>query len=137
MADRVNDLLAELRGCTVVNCGTCKRRESSAACDGLVREAADVLQEYVDRCKRYANEIMALRERPRWISVTECLPAPGERVLAAAEGVWVAEAYFAVCGTWMRLYGTPWDSSVGVSVTHWMPLPDAPRGKELSCCDDT
>lgn len=45
MADRVNSLLAELRRCTVANCGTCKRRESSAACDGLVREAADVLQE--------------------------------------------------------------------------------------------
>lgn len=63
MADRVNSLLAELRRCTVANCGTCKRRESSAACDGLVREAADVLQEYVDRSKRYADEIMALRER--------------------------------------------------------------------------
>lgn len=136
MADRVNDLLAELRGCTVVNCGTCKRRESSAACDGLVREAADVLQEYVDRCKRYANEIMALRERPRWISVTERLPAEGERVLAAVEGAWVGEAYRDMRDVWMRSYSTPWDASIGVSVTHWMPLPDAPRGKELSCRDD-
>lgn len=62
MADRVNSLLADLRHCTVANCDTCKRR---ASCDGLVLEAADVLQEYVDRSKRYADEIMALRERVR------------------------------------------------------------------------
>lgn len=60
MEDRVNGLLGDLRRCTVANCDTCKRR---ASCDGLVLEAADVLQEYVDRCARYADEIMALRER--------------------------------------------------------------------------
>lgn len=134
MADRVNSLLGDLRRCTVANCDTCKRR---ASCDGLVLEAADVLQEYVDRCKRYADEIMMLREQPRWIPVTERLPAEGERVLAAVEGAWVGEAYRDMRDVWMRSYGTPWDASIGVSVTHWMPLPDAPREKELSCRDDT
>ena len=54
----------------------------------------------------------------------------GGRVLAAVEGVWVGEAYRDMRDTWMRSYGTPWDASIGMSVTHWMPLPDAP---ELTC----
>ena len=64
MAGRVNSLLAELRNCgDGSSCGDCKRLGSAAECQGLVVEAADVLQEYVDRCKRYADEIMELRER--------------------------------------------------------------------------
>lgn len=131
MADRVNSLLAELRGCNALACGsTCKRSESSAACQALVVEAADVLQEYVDRCKRYADEIMALRGRYQWISVTERLPAPGERVLAATEGVFSGEAYLSCEGVWMRSYGVVWVSLADIPVTHWMPLPDAP---EVTC----
>lgn len=131
MASRVNELLAELRGCgeTWV-CGDCKRGNSPELCQSLVLDAADMLQEYVDRCARYANEVMGLREWPWWISVTERLPAEGERVLAAVEGAWVGEAYRDMRDTWMRSYGTPWDASIGVSVTHWMPLPDAP---EVTC----
>lgn len=138
MADRVNSLLAELRGFGETwTCGDCKRGNSPEMCQSLVLDAADVIQEYVDRCKRYADEIMMLREQPQWIPVTERLPAEGERVLAAVEGAWVGEAYRDMRDVWMRSYGTPWDAAIGVSVTHWMPLPDAPWGKELSCCDDT
>ena len=128
--DRLNAVLETLHFRFDVGCRTCDGCENLPECAGLDISAFELLQEYVDRCARYADEIMALREKSRWIPVTERLPALGERVLAAAEGVWVAEAYFAVCGTWMRLYGTPWDSSVGVSVTHWMPLPDKP---EVTC----
>lgn len=127
----MNSLLEELRGCNALACGsTCKRSESSAACQGLVVEAADVLQEYVDRCKRYADEIMALREQPRWISVTERLPIEGERVLAATEGVFSGEAYLSCEGVWMRSYGVVWVSLVDMPVTHWMPLPYKP---EVTC----
>lgn len=142
MADRVNSLLADLKRLKVetgslacLGCGL----EHNCGVHGcaVLREAADVLQEYVDRCARYADEVMALREWPWWIPVTERLPAEGERVLAAVEGVWVGEAYRDARDVWMRSYGTPWDASIGVSVTHWMPLPDAPRGEELSCRDDT
>lgn len=44
--------------------------------DALMLAAADRLEEYVDRCKRYADEIMELRERGRWIPVEERLPLP-------------------------------------------------------------
>lgn len=97
MADRVNSLLADLKRLKVetsslacMGCG----REHNCGVHGcaVLREAADVLQEYVDLSKRYADGIMALRERPRWIPVTERLPAEGERVLAAVEGVCDASA---------------------------------------------
>ena len=128
MAGRVNELLAELRGCgETLDCRGCKRANSPVLCQSLVAEAADVLQECVDRCKRYADEIMALREKQQWISVTERLPSEGMRVLAATEGVFSGEAYLSCEGVWMRSYGVVWVSLVDMPVTHWMPLPDAPE----------
>lgn len=131
MADRVKELLAELRGCGETSgCCGCKRANSPELCLSLVAEAADVLQEYVDRCKRYADEIMALRGRCRWIPVTERLPVPGERVLAARDGVFVGESYLSESGVWRRYYGALWVLLGCAPVTHWMPLPDAP---EVTC----
>ena len=136
MADRVNSLRADLRRCAVDNlCIDCGHRiggdGSSLVCgDRLMIDAADMLQEYVDRCARYADEIMALREQRRWISVTERLPAEGLRVLAASEGVFSGEAYLSCEGVWMRSYGVVWVSLVDMPVTHWMPTPDAP---EVTC----
>lgn len=63
MAGRVNELLAELRGCgETLDCRGCKRANSPVLCQSLVAEAADMLQEYVDRCARYAEEIAVLRQ---------------------------------------------------------------------------
>ena len=62
--------------------------------------------------------------------MTERLPAPGERVLAATEGVFSGEAYLSCEGVWMRSYGVVWVSLADIPVTHWMPLPDAP---EVTC----
>ena len=128
MADRVNSLLADLKRLKVetgslacMGCG----REHNCGVHGcaVLREAADVLQEYVDLSKRYVDEVVALREWPWWISVTERLPADGERVLAATEGVFSGEAYLGCGGVWMRSYGVAWVPLVDMPVTHWMPLP--------------
>lgn len=105
MADRVNSLLADLKRLKVetgsLSCLGCGR-EHNCSVHGcaVLREAADVLQEYVDRCARYADKVMALQGRCRWISVTELLPEPGERVLAARGGVLAANRTSAsrVCG---------------------------------------
>lgn len=94
-------------------------------CDAVGNLGADRLEELLERCARYADEIMALRERQRWIPVTERLPAEGMRVLAASEGVFSGEAYLSCEGVWMRSYGVVWVSLVDMPVTHWMPLPDA------------
>lgn len=134
--DRLNAVLETLHFRFDVGCRTCDGCENLPECAGLDVSAFELLQEYVDRCARYADEVMALRERTRWIPVTERLPAEGERVLAATEGVFSGEAYLSCEGVWMRSYGVVWVSLVDMPVTHWMPLPDAPRGKELSCRDD-
>lgn len=135
MADRVNSLLADLKRLRVetgslacLGCG----REHNCSVHGcaVLREAADVLQEYVDRCKRYADEVMALREKYRWIPVTERLPAAGERVLAARDGLFVGEAYLSESGVWRRYYGALWVLLGCAPVTHWMLLPHAP---EVTC----
>ena len=135
MADRVNSLLADLKRLKVetgsLSCLGCGR-EHNCSVHGcaVLREAADVLQEYVDRCARYADKVMALQGRCRWISVTELLPEPGERVLAARDGVFVGESYLSKSGVWRRYYGALWVLLDCAPVTHWMPLPDAP---EVTC----
>lgn len=129
MADRVNSLLADLKRLKVetgsLSCLGCGR-EHNCSVHGcaVLREAADVLQEYVDRCARYADKVMALQGRCRWISVTDLLPEPGERVLAS-DGVFVGEAYLDSFGIWRRSYGVFW-MVLGGPITHWMLLPGAP-----------
>ena len=60
---KTEELVAALRkDCR--DCGSnslCLNGEMNVYC--AVRDAADRLEEYVDRCKRYAEEIMVLRER--------------------------------------------------------------------------
>ena len=129
MADRVNSLLADLRHCSGDHsCELCNHCDNGnfMCIDNLAADAADMLQEYVDRCARCADEITALREKHQWIPVTERLPAEGMRVLAASEGVFSGEAYLSCEGVWMRSYGVVWVSLVDMPVTHWMPLPCKP-----------
>ena len=141
MADRVNELLAELRGCgETLGCCGCKRVNSAELCLSLVAEAADVLQEYVDRCARYANEVMGLREKQRWIPVTERLPSKNGSYIVhcddscepSDERIWgdsvVVEASW-FFGAWSWNENANEYDLDGI-VTHWMPLPDAP---EVTC----
>ena len=128
--DRLNAVLETLHFRFDVGCRTCDGCENLPECASLDVSAFELLQEYVDRCKRYAEAIMELREKRRWISVAERLPAEGIRVLAASEGVFSGEAYLSCEGVWMRSYGVVWVSVVDVPVTHWMPLPDKP---EVTC----
>ena len=121
--DRLNAVLEALHFRFDVGCRTCDDCENLPECAGLDVSAFELLQEYVDRCARYAEETMELREKQQWISVTERLPAEGERVLAASEGVFSGEAYLSCEGVWMRSYGVVWVSLVDMPVTHWMPLP--------------
>ena len=152
MADRVNSLLADLKRLKVetgsLACLACGR-EHNCGVHGcaVLRETADVLQEYVDRCKRYAEETMELREKHQWIPVAERLPSKNGSYIVhcddscepSDERIWgdsvvVEASWFFGAWSWNE-NGNEYDLD-GI-VTHWMPLPDAPRGKELSCRDDT
>lgn len=128
--DRLNAVLETLHFRFDVGCRTCDDCENLPECAGLDVSAFELLQEYVDRCARYADEVMALREKYRWIPVTERLPAAGERVLAARDGLFVGEAYLSESGVWRRYYGALWVLLGCAPVTHWMPLPDA---AEVTC----
>lgn len=133
MVGRVNELLAELRGCgETLGCCGCKRVNSPELCLSLVAEAADMLQEYVDRCARYAEETMELREKQQWISVTERLPETEDFVLAVVNGkptenVTLVDsieiASFMRDEGWLLDMYPEWENP---KVTHWMPLPPAP-----------
>ena len=140
MADRVNSLLADLKRLKVeagslacMGCG----REHSCGVHGcaVLREAADVLQEYIDRCKRYADEIMALREKQQWISVTERLPKDEKPVLTFVGYADTMHGFITV-STYFALDPSPhwqWDGLVAdraQKTLYWMPLPPAP---EVNC----
>lgn len=59
----------------------------------------------------------------QWIPVAERLPEEMDKVLAIAEGVRITAVLKS--GTWL----SSWNHDVvEAKVTHWMPLPEAPRG---------
>ena len=99
---------------------------TSCDCDAVGFAAADALEQLLDRCARYAEEIAVLQERQRWIPVMERLPEDGERVLSYckdrvihdAKWSWPQNAWFD------KVTGHEYFESF---VTHWMPLPDAPE----------
>ena len=99
--------------------------EDGRVCVGaLFKHAAAAIE-------RLAAENAALREKaPQWISVEDRRPEPGKRVLAT-DGVFVGEAYRTSADTWRRYDGTAMRDCLGSIVTHWMPLPGAPKFADL------
>ena len=56
--------------------------------------------------------------QPRWISVDDILPDKGSEVLLCDKGGVIGVGYYT--GTWYSC-NTPY------RITHWMPLPEAPK----------
>ena len=61
-----------------------------------------------------------------WISVLDQMPEPGKRVLAT-NGVFVGEAWIGERNKWTRPTGFLWTELQRSPVTHWQPMPDAPK----------
>lgn len=132
---KTEELVAALRkDCR--DCGSnslCLNGEMNVYC--AVRDAADRLEEYVDRCKRYADEIMELRERGRWIPVEERLPERGGPVLTSygfSEGGEISDMRFFSVMDYYAVDPKPHfqhEGYRGLTVTHWMPLPQPPKGE--------
>lgn len=127
---KTSDLVADLRTCLRGECSTCGHGCGNADClDRIMEDAADRLEELVDRCARYAEEIAVLRGRQRWIPVTERLPEDRSNVLVVA--YW--HERWGVYMGWCAPERVEWCVHIGigdrddVAVTHWMPLPAAPE----------
>ena len=130
---KTEELVAALRkDCR--DCGSnslCLNGEMNVYC--AVRDAADRLEEYVDRCARFSEEIMVLRGQKRWIPVEERLPDRSGPVLVyygfSEEGEISDMRFFGV----MDYHAADpkphfqHEGYHGLTVTHWMPLPTAPE----------
>ena len=127
---KTSDLVADLRTCLRGECSTCGHECGNADClDRIMEDAADRLEELVDRCARYAEEIAVLREQRRWIPVTERLPE--------GDGHYLCRYGFGRAGSTfyqtLDYYATDvqphfqHEGARGMRVTHWMPLPEAPE----------
>lgn len=61
---KTTDLVADLRVCRYGGCSACGHDCGTAECiDHVIEDAADKIEELVDRCARYAEEIAVLREK--------------------------------------------------------------------------
>lgn len=119
------EIIQALRLCGKIdsNCRECKLWGNDRCVEHLAGAAADLIE-------RLTAENAALREKvPQWISVEERRPEPGKRVLAT-DGVFVGEAYRTSADTWRRYDGIAMRDCLGSIVTHWMPLPEAPKEGE-------
>lgn len=61
---KTTDLVADLRTCLYDECSACGHECGDSDClDHIMEDAADRLEELVERCARYAEEIAVLREK--------------------------------------------------------------------------
>ncbi len=101
-----------LRCCVEGECKGCAMHEDKQRCqENLLEKAAEAIE-------RLTAENAALREKKRWISVTEKTPEYDMPQLALnADGDALIANY--AYGEWFDTWGQD------VEVTHWMPLPEA------------
>ncbi len=136
---KTDDLIKALRHCA---------RDGDGGCEGCpldyvhlydagcIREmaaaAADEIEKLTDRCARYAEEIVVLQEKEKWISTTERLPEVWRNdetselvnymIYSPDFGIDIG-SYHVKAKKWLCI-GLP------VRVTHWMPLPEQPEGEQ-------
>lgn len=133
---KTSEIIAALRCCASIGwsgCSFCQKEELAAeevGCgDALKLFAADRLEKLVDRCARYVEEIAVLRERQRWIPVTERRPTGDDHYLCRYGFEGGKAAFYQT----LDYYATDvqphfqHEGMRGMRVTHWMPLPPAPE----------
>lgn len=127
---KTTDLVADLRVCRHSGCSACGHDCGTAECiDHVIEDAADKIDELVERCARYAEEIAVLRERQKWIPVTERLPKDDGHYLCRYRFKGAGLTFYQT----LDYYATDvqphfqHEGPLGMRVTHWMPLPEAPE----------
>ena len=114
MTDKEKEIVQALRCCAYgTRCEKCPAINEPDCIDANDLRAAAVIE-------RLTAENAALREKKRWISVTEKTPEYDMPQLALnADGDALIANY--AYGEWFDTWGQD------VEVTHWMPLPEAPE----------
>lgn len=138
---KTEEIVRSLRWCgtgTEENCGGCSFEpqcdEDAVGCvGGLCDAAADKIEELVDRCARYAEEIAVLRERAKRVAVTERRPKRDGRYLCwytfGKERDSVLYQSMVFCQV-LDYYATDprphfqHEGTHGMAVTHWMDIPE-------------
>lgn len=124
---RAEKLIAALRCCEHNSCEGCPHIERNAECIGEVMgAAADKIEELVDRCARYAEEIAVLQEKKRWVDVREKLPERDGHYLcryvfgSGGKGFYGTLDYYAIDPRPHFQH----EGTHGMNVTHWMDIPE-------------
>ena len=108
----------------------------------LVKDAADAIENLDDICQHQADEIRELKNQ--WIPVEERLPEKGIEVLVFAEGKiegFFGDTVIAISNRYdlkiftdfeeVEVWRSPWQYFLtDYEITHWMPLPEAPKDGE-------
>lgn len=86
---------------------------------------ADLEESHKKEVEQLLMEIVKLKEERRWRKCSEELPEDGAEVLATdGDGIWL-------CYKTTMSDGSPWFQPDGLphieGVTHWIPLPAAPK----------
>ena len=113
------EIIQALRICAThmeKGCGLCPQMKYVRCTERLADEAITMIE-------RLTAENAALREKKRWISVTEKTPEYDmpQLVLNADGDALIANYAY---GEWFDTWGQD------VEVTHWMPLPEVPEEGE-------
>lgn len=95
-------------------CENCKVGEIQDRREYIEFAAANVIE-------RLTAENAALREKQRWVLVTERLPEKQQRVIVRCKTVGTTVGWI-MFGEWVTDLGPGCGE-----VTHWMPLPEAPE----------
>lgn len=144
---KTTELIAALRCSSSVpsaqlDCRTCAfhmeetvdgKDYAGCECDRILVDAADKIEELVDRCARYAEEIAVLQEKQKWVDAGARQPEYGVSVLAVASGkagnITLCNAVvFATFYDGWELDGYP--QAEGVTVKWWLPMAESPEGAE-------
>ena len=95
-------------------------------CDRIAVDAADRLEELVDRCARYAEEIAVLREMLRRVPVAERLPKKNGKYLCWYGFGPNRNVLFCQVLDYYAIDPMPHfqhEGLDGMTVTHWMEIP--------------
>ena len=119
MTDKEKEIVQALRCCAEGECKDCAMHEDKQRCqENLLDKASEAIERLTAENAKAEAERDALREKKRWISVTEKTPEydmPQLALNADGEALIANYAY----GEWFDTWGQD------VEVTRWMPLPEA------------